>query len=97
MDRNHEVMREQMLLNEYGELREPGWSRRLVQKYDRSMIKAPKWRSKEWDYYLVLSDSFGAALALAQLSRFLMTGISDCSQSRFCVSENSHGNIRKRF
>ena len=65
MDRNHEVMREQMLLNEYGELREPGWSRRLVQKYDRSMIKAPKWRIKEWDYYLVLSDSFGAAFTIS--------------------------------
>ena len=48
MDRNHEVMREQMLLNEYGELREPGWSRRLVQKYDRSMIKAPKWRMRRF-------------------------------------------------
>ena len=65
MDRNHEVMREQMLLNEYGELREPGWSRRLVQKYDRSMIKAPKWRIKEWDYYLVLGDSFGAAFTIS--------------------------------
>ena len=65
MDRNHEVIREQMLLNEHGELREPGWSRRLVQKYDRSMIKAPKWRIKEWDYYLVLGDSFGAAFTIS--------------------------------
>lgn len=65
MDRNHEVSREQMLLDDYGELREPGWSRRMVQKYDRSMIRAPKWRIKEWDYYLVLSDSFGAAFTIS--------------------------------
>ena len=65
MDRNHEVTQEQMLLDECGELREPGWSRRQVQKYDRSMIKAPKWRIKEWDYYLVLSDSFGAAFTIS--------------------------------
>ena len=32
--RNHEVTDEQELLNEHGELREPGWSRKLVQKYD---------------------------------------------------------------
>ena len=30
MERNHEVVKEQMLLDEYGELREPGWSSRMV-------------------------------------------------------------------
>ena len=33
MGRNHEVITEQFLLDENGELREPGWSRRMVQKY----------------------------------------------------------------
>ena len=46
MGRNHEVANVQLLLNEQGNLREPGWSRSLVQKYDRCMIKAPKWRIK---------------------------------------------------
>ena len=64
-NRNHEVINEQMLLNDRGELREPGWSRRIVQKYERSMIKAPKWRIKEWDYYLVLSDSFAGAFTIS--------------------------------
>ncbi len=63
--RNHEVTDEQELLNEHGELREPGWSRKLVQKYDRSMIRAPKWRIKEWDYYLVLNRSFAAAFTIS--------------------------------
>ena len=65
MSRNHEVINSQLLLNSDGNLREPGWSRRLVQKYDRSMIRAPKWRIKEWDYYLVLSDSFAGAFTIS--------------------------------
>ena len=65
MGRNHEVITEQFLLDENGELREPGWSRRMVQKYRRDMIKAPKWRIKEWDYYLVLSDQFGVAFTIS--------------------------------
>ena len=48
--RNHEVTRRQDLLKEDGSLREPGWSRQLVQRYDRSQIKAPRFRIKEWDY-----------------------------------------------
>ena len=35
------------------------------QTYDRARIKAPKWRIKEWDYYLVASDSFALALTVA--------------------------------
>ena len=52
--RNHEVTEPRELLNEAGNLAEPGWSRRLVQRYDRSMIRAPRWRIKEWDYYLIM-------------------------------------------
>ena len=65
MGRNHEVTGIKMLLNNEGELAEPGWSRHLLQKYDRSMIKAPKWRIKEWDYYLVLGKDFGAAFTIS--------------------------------
>lgn len=65
MGRNHEVTNRQLLLDEQGELREPGWSRSLVQQYDRSMIKAPKFRIKEWDYYLVLNDKFAGAFTIS--------------------------------
>ena len=65
MERNHEVTSVQMLLDENGELHEPGWSRKMLQKYDRRMIKAPKWRIKEWDYYLVLGKDFGAAFTIS--------------------------------
>ena len=65
MSRNHEVTARQDLLNSDGELREPGWSRSLVQRYDRNMIKAPKWRIKEWDYYAVVTQKFAAAFTIS--------------------------------
>ncbi len=63
--RNHEITTVQPLLREDGTLREPGWSRSLLQQYDRSRIKAPKFRIKEWDYYLILSEAFGVALTIS--------------------------------
>ena len=65
MSRNHEVTKIQRLLNDDGVLREPGWSRKLYQIYDRNDIKAPKFRIKEWDYYLIMSDTFGVALTVS--------------------------------
>ena len=65
MSRNHEVTSIQPLLDEHGELREPGWSRSLVQRYERSAVRAPKWRIKEWDYYLVMGQGFAAAFTIS--------------------------------
>ena len=65
MGRNHEVTNRQPLLDDSGGLREPGWSRALVQQYERSRIKAPKWRIKEWDYYLILSKNFAGAFTIS--------------------------------
>ena len=65
MERNHEVTTRQPLLLEDGNLREPGWSRKMLQRYDRKMIKAPKWRIKEWDYYLVLNEEFAGAFTIS--------------------------------
>lgn len=63
--RNHEVTKIQPLLKEDGSLREPGWSKRLVQQYDRNQIRAPKFRIKEWDYYLVLNEDFAGAFTIS--------------------------------
>ena len=62
--RNHEVTNVQPLLSSDGTLREPGWSRKMVQVYDRSRVKAPAFRIKEWDYYLVVSQKNEFAVAL---------------------------------
>ena len=63
--RNHEVTNPHPLLDENGHLVEPGWSRKLVQTYDRSSIRAPRFRIKEWDYYLVLNEDFAGAFTLS--------------------------------
>ena len=63
--RNHEVTTVQPLLKEDGGLREPGWSKNLVQIYNRNQIKAPKFRIKEWDYYLVLNEEFAGAFTIS--------------------------------
>lgn len=63
--RNHEVTARQQLLKEDGSLREPGWSRNLLQIYDRSRIRAPAFRIKEWDYYLVLNEDFAGAFTIS--------------------------------
>lgn len=63
--RNHEVTKVQSLLRDDGSLREPGWSKSLVQIYNRDQIKAPKFRIKEWDYYLVLNEEFAGAFTIS--------------------------------
>lgn len=63
--RNHEVTERKPLLTDEGILREPGWSRQLLQIYERKKIKAPKFRIKEWDYYLVLNEDFAGAFTIS--------------------------------
>ncbi len=63
--RNHEVTTVQSLLKEDGSLREPGWSKNLVQIYNKNQIKALKFRIKEWDYYLVLNEEFAGAFTIS--------------------------------
>lgn len=63
--RNHEVTTPQELLDKEGNIAEPGWSRQIIQSYHRDAIKASKIRIKEWDYYLVLSQEFGAAFTIS--------------------------------
>lgn len=65
MARNHEITEPGLLLNSWGELREPGWARSQLLKYKREMIKAPAFRIKEWDYYLVLADGFAGAFTIS--------------------------------
>ncbi len=53
-----------LLLNESGDLNEPGYATSLLKTYDRNSIKASKLRIKEWDYYLITNDRFGIALTI---------------------------------
>lgn len=50
-----------------GTLAERGWATALARAYDRARVKAPKWRIKEWDYYLVNDDEFAVALTIGDM------------------------------
>ncbi len=63
--RNHEVITEQNLLGKDGEIKEPGWSRSQLQRYRRKDIKAPTFRIKEWDYYMILNKDFAVAFTIS--------------------------------
>ena len=63
--RNHEVTNRQNLLDKNGEIAEPGWARAQIWDYHRADIKAPKFKIKEWDYYLVMGDDFGLAFTIS--------------------------------
>ncbi len=76
MARNHEVTEPHNLLKEDGSLTEPGWSRQPIQIYDRDQIKAPKWKIKEWDYYLVLNPRFAAAFTISDNGYFGLQSVS---------------------
>jgi hypothetical protein len=52
------------LLDAEGNLCEPGYATALLKTYDRAAVKAPKWRIKEWDYYLITNDRWGIALTI---------------------------------
>lgn len=76
--RNHEVTTRHNLLDGNGQLIEPGWSRNLIQIYDRAMIKKRLTRIKEWDYYYIMSNSneFCLCLTVSDLGYLGMHSVS---------------------
>lgn len=74
--KQHEVTQIQPLLDGKGCVNEPGWARSLVWQYDRKKIKAPKYRIKEWDYYLITNDHFGVAFTISDLGYLGMISVS---------------------
>ena len=64
------------LLSLDGRLMDCGYATSLIKRYDRGMIKAPQWRIKEWDYYLIANDFFALALTAADNSYMGLDSIS---------------------
>ncbi len=61
----HEILTAAPLLDQKGDLAEPGWARSLLPVYCRDEIKAGNLRIKEWDYYLITDGHIGLALTIA--------------------------------
>lgn len=60
----HEIRKENFLLDADGNLREPGFAKKLLPIYRRADIRVPAWKIKEWDYYFVSNGRFGVALTV---------------------------------
>lgn len=53
------------LVDDQGEIIESGYHTALVKTYQKSALKTPRFRLKEWDYYYVGNDQYGIATTLA--------------------------------
>ena len=73
------------LLDSEGRLREPGYATAPVLRYDRSQVRAARWRIKEWDYYLVNDDRYAVALTVSDLgySGLLSASVLDFARGTF--------------
>lgn len=64
-DMQREITKEERLLDSNGNIANPGFAKKLLWKYDRNDIKAPKIRIKEWDYYYIGTQDYGLCLTIS--------------------------------
>ena len=85
---NHLITSSGSLLDEQGRLREPGYALRPPFYYDHARIAAPKWRIKDWDYYLVNDDAYAVALTFSDLGYIglVSASVMDFATSTFKTS-----------
>lgn len=67
MAQQHLILGTGPLLDDDGRLREPGYALRPPFRYDHNRIAAPRFRIKDWDYYLVNDDEYAVALTFSDL------------------------------
>lgn len=65
------------LLDDNGLLTRAGYATKAFWRYDRSKIKAPWYRIKEWDYYAILpmEDGYGITFTIADLGYIGMAAV----------------------
>jgi len=64
------------LLDKKGNLRDVGYSKKMILEYDRKSIKSSKLRIKEWDYYLVYDENYAVAFTIADNGYMGMLSVS---------------------
>ena len=72
----HEIKTARPLLDEKGNIAEPGYAKKLLPVYRRADIKAPELRIKEWDYYLINNGRFALALTIDNNGYMNMNSVS---------------------
>ena len=61
----HQIIESKPLLNAEGNLNEPGYAKRLLPVYSKPHDSWGRFHSKEWDYYYIGNEHYGAALTIA--------------------------------
>ena len=61
----NEITKKEKLLDENGNIKNPGFAKKLLWDYDRRDIKAGKMRIKEWDYYYIGTQDYGLCLTIS--------------------------------
>ena len=61
----NKVTETQKLLNTKGHVSSPGYSTSPVWQYYKNDIKAPKFRIKEWDYYIAVNENHAFSVTVA--------------------------------
>ena len=73
----HEITSSHELLDEKGNIIEPGYAKHLLPVYSRSKVKCNKtMRLKEWDYYLISNAKFALALTIDNNGYMNMNSVS---------------------
>ena len=67
MPSQHRIIESTELLNDDGELVEPGYATEQLWRYERCKIKASWLRIKEWDYYYILKEQYGITFTVSDL------------------------------
>jgi hypothetical protein len=74
--RNTEIVQAGSLLGADGRIAHPGYSKKPYLRYMRKDIRASRLRIKEWDYYMVMNDDFGAGFTVSDLGYVRMGSVS---------------------
>ncbi len=67
MQEQHEVLVKKPLLDEKGNIAEPGYAKKLNWEYDNKKILAKRTRIKEWDYYYISNKEYALCLTIADM------------------------------
>ena len=63
----HEITKTTDLLNQEGNIAEPGFAKKMLYNYNRENITAKKTRLKEWDYYYISNKEFALCLTISDM------------------------------
>lgn len=67
MSNQDEITESGLLLNNKGSLKNTGWSRKPLLKYNRENLGKSWFRTKEWDYYAIINPDYAITFTITDL------------------------------